>query len=321
MKTNLKYAAASAAVMISLISLISCTKEHEQDVQDEYVYASVSFRGEITIQPLDTRTSGSGDSFESGDLLIVNVMQYKDDSYKETETVSMRAGAYTDVSDITIPLVKGGQYEIIACIVKGAASSASWLDFPETRNKLIEGKRISLFAMMINGNYIKSYKSYRGGQRFRANSDIDLNLLMVKNYIGVTLNYNDVKGNVMVFCNNTDMQPSNLNAYTATSSGKTILMKFSEIYNTGNGIQATCAEQCITTGEGASYDPEFIRGFDIRIARSLNGTISYMNVIHAELKAGDNIIINIEEADFTGLNGNLTFDIDDDSVMNDIYYN
>ena len=69
------------------------------------------------------------------------------------------------------------------------------------------------------------------------------------------------------------------------------------------------------------YDAGYLRGFDIRIGRSLNGEMSYLNVINVEVKAGDNLIINIEEADFTGYSGNLSLDFSDTSSMNDVYYN
>ena len=69
------------------------------------------------------------------------------------------------------------------------------------------------------------------------------------------------------------------------------------------------------------YDPEYLRGFDIRIARKLDGEVSYLNIINVEVKAGDNVIINIEEADFTGYSGELSLDFSEDTGMNEIYYN
>ena len=44
-------------------------------------------------------------------------------------------------------------------------------------------------------------------------------------------------------------------------------------------------------------------------------------MINVEVKAGDNVIINIKEADFTGYSGELSLDFSEDTGMNDIYYN
>ena len=308
------------AISIAIASL-SCTKEHET----EYVYAKFGFSGEVTIEPLDTKSS-STESFESGDLLVLNVYRYKDDSFNGFQSLaSVQGGVYTEVDDIVIPLIKGGYYQIIANVIKGAASSASWMDFPSDRNKLIDDKVVQLFSMSLNGKYISNYKSYRGGQRLTANSDVELNLLMVKNYYGITLDYDDVNGDVYVsgkFAGNGSS--GEIDTYAIAHSGETILMKFSENCNTGtsdNGRCNTFEEQSITTGSGAMYDPDYLRGFDISIARSLNGTVSYLNVINVEVKAGDNVIIKIEDADFTGYSGELSLNFSDNSDMNDIYYN
>lgn len=319
MKTIIKYAYAIAMV----IAFISCNKEPVQTDPVEYVYAKLNFSGDVSIQPLETKASESVETFESGDLLVLGVYNYKNDSYSWTQALnSSQGGAFTDASNIVIPLLKGGIYQIIAVVIKDVASSASWAEF-STFNKLID-RVPPLFSMMINGKYINHYKSYRGGQRFIANSDLELNLNMVKNYYGVTLNYSDVKGQVMVFSDITNHEPSGINSYANATSGETILMRFSENSNTGTGDKGRCdtfEEQCITTGDNPLYDPEYHRGFDIRIARSLDGNISYLNVINVELKAGDNVIINIEEADFTGYSGELSLDFSDDDEMNDVYYN
>ncbi len=322
MKTTIRL----AAIIAIAITAISCAKDKAPTEPIEFVYAKLNFNGDVTIKPLDTKASNSKESFESGDLLLLNVYRYNDDSFDDQQLASVQAGVYTDISNIVIPLIKGGHYQIIASVVKDASSSASWLDFPypASTNKLVENKVAHLFSMMLNGKYVKNYKSYRGGQRITANSDINLNLKMVINYIGITLNYNDVKGDVLVFCDITGHSPMDINAYTVVSSGKTDLMKFSELENSGNGDNGRCGtytEQCITTGDGAMYDPEYQRGFDIRIARSLNKKISYLNVINVNAKAGDNIIINIEEGDFTGYNGELSLEFSDNSKMKDVYYN
>ena len=321
MKTLIKLVALTAIA----ITCISCNKENTQPEVVEYVCAKVDFSGDISIQPLETKVSTNAESFESGDLLLLNVVRYKDDSFHWLKSVaSIQGGIYTDASNIVIPMLKGGHYQIIVFVIKGAASSASWIDFPSKRNQLVDDKAIHLFSMALNGKYINHYKSYRGGQRLTANSDIDLNLKMVKSYYGVTLNYEDVKGEVMVFSDIVGHVPSDINSYATVSSGETTLMKFSEIENTGNGDNGRCEtfeEQCITTGDRAMYDPEYLRGFDIRVARRLNGKVSYLNVINLEVKAGDNVIINIEEADFTGYSGELSLDFSDDTGMNDVHYN
>ena len=319
MKTLIKLVSLTAIA----IACISCNKENTQPEEVEYVYAKVDFSGDISIQPLETKVSTNAESFESGDLLLLNVVRYKDDSFNWLKSVaSVQGGIYTDASNIVIPMLKGGHYQIIVFVIKGAASSSSWIDFPSKRNQLVDDKAIHLFSMALNGKYINHYKSYRGGQRLTANSDIDLNLKMVKSYFGVTLNYSDVEGEVMVFSSFTNFGPGNgINSYAVASSGKTVLMKFSEANNIGGTSKNTFEEQSITTGEGAMYDSEYTRDFDIRIARRLNGEISYLNVINVEVKAGDNVIINIEEADFTGYSGELSLDFSDDTGMNDVHYN
>lgn len=321
MKTIIRLAVVIAMVVIS----VSCDKEQTSAEQIEYVYAKVDFSGSITIRPLDSKSSNSSESFEPGDLLFLNVYRYKNDSFNGYQALaSVQGGIYTDADNIVLPLVKGGYYQIIAFVVKDIASYATWTDFPGIRNQMIENKEVHFFSMMLNGKFVNHYKSYRGGQRIMANSDIDLNLKMVRSYFGVTLNYNDVKGDVMVFSDFTSHDPKNKDSYAIVSSGETVLMKFSETCNTGNSDKGRCdtfEEQCITTGYGAMYDAGYLRGFDIRIGRSLNGEMSYLNVINVEVKAGDNLIINIEEADFTGYSGNLSLDFSDTSSMNDVYYN
>lgn len=321
MKTIFKLA---TAITIAF-TLFSCNKENTPPEEVEYVYAKVDFSGDISIQPLKTKSAASVESFEEGDLLLVNVTQFRDDSFSWPQgQASIRCGVFTNVNDIVIPLIKGGHYQIIAFVIKGVASSATWSDLPSTRNQLIEDKVVQLFSMAINGKYVNHYKSYRGGQRITANSNIDLNLKMVKNYFGITLNHDDVKGDVMVFGNIARHDPSSIDSYATVSSGQTTLMRFSEMVNTGNTDNGRCEtfeEQCITTGDGAMYDPEYLRGFDIRIARKLDGEISYLNIINLEVKAGDNVIINIEEADFTGYSGELSLDFSEDTGMNDVHYN
>lgn len=321
MKTLIKLVALTAIT----IACISCNKENTRLEEVEYVYAKVDFSGDISIQSLEVKASTTAESFEEGDLLLVNVTQFRDDSFNWPQgQASIRCGVFTNANDIVIPLIKGGHYQIIAFVIKGVASSATWIDLPSTRNQLIEDKVVQLFSMALNGKYVNHYKSYRGGQRITANSNIDLNLKMVKNYFGITLNHNDVKGDVMVFSNIARHDPYSIDSYATASSGQTILMRFSEMVNTGgadNGRCETFEEQCITTGVGAMYDPEYLRGFDIRIARKLDGEISYLNIINVEVKAGDNVIINIEEADFTGYGGELSLDFSEDTGMNDIYYN
>lgn len=318
MKTIIKFAYAIAMV----IAFISCNKEPVQNGPVEYVYAKLNFSGDVTIQPLDTKASESVETFESGDLLVLGIYNYKNDSYSWTQALnSSQGGAFTDASNIVIPLLKGGIYQIIAVVIKDVASSAKWAEF-STFNKLID-RVPPLFSMMIDGKYINHYKSYRGGQRFIANSDLELNLNMVKNYFGVTLNYSDVKGQVMV-CGCSPGGTPPINSYADVTSGETTLMKFSENSNTGTGDKGRCEtyeEQCITTGDNPLYDPDYLRGFDIWIARSLDGEISYLNVINVEIKAGDNVIVNIEEADFTGYSGELSLDFSDDDEMTDVYYN
>ena len=319
MKTLIKLVALTAIA----IACISCNKENSLPEEVEYVYAKVDFSGDISIQPLKTKLATSVESFEDGDLLLVSVTQYRDDSYSLQGQISIQGGAYTYASNIVIPLIKGGHYQIIAVVIKDVASSAKWSEFSKF-NQLIENRHPYLFSMMINGKFINHYKSFRGGQRLTANSDIDLNLKMVKNYFGITLNYDDVKGDVIVFSDITNHQPSNIDSYANAPSGETVLMRFSQNTNTGNSDKGRCEtfeEQCITTGDGAMYDPEYLRGFDIRIARKLDGEISYLNIINLEVKAGDNVIINIEEADFTGYSGELSLDFSEDTGMNDIYYN
>lgn len=321
MKTLIKLVALTAIA----IACISCNKENTRLEEVEYVYAKVDFSGDISIQPLSTKSDGTAESFEEGDLLLVNVTQFRDDSFNWPQgQASIRCGVFTNVNDIVIPLIKGGHYQIIAFVIKGVASSATWIDLPSTRNQLIEDKVVQLFSMALNGKYVNHYKSYRGGQRITANSNIDLNLKMVKNYFGITLNHNDVKGDVMVFSNIARHDPYSIDSYATASSGQITLMRFSEMVNTGtsdNGRCETFEEQCITTGDGAMYDPEYLRGFDIRIARKLDGEVSYLNIINVEVKAGDNVIINIEEADFTGYGGELSLDFSEDTGMNEIYYN
>lgn len=321
MKTLIKLVALTAIA----IACISCNKENTRLEEVEYVYAKVDFSGDISIQPLSTKSGGTAESFEEGDLLLVNVTQFRDDSFNWPQgQASIRGGVFTNANDIVIPLIKGGHYQIIAFVIKGVASSATWIDLPSTRNQLIEDKVVQLYSMSLNGKYVNHYKSYRGGQRITANSNIDLNLKMVKNYFGITLNHNDVKGDVMVFSNIARHDPYSIDSYATASSGQTTLMRFSEMVNTGNADNGRCEtfeEQCITTGDGAMYDPEYLRGFDIRIARKLDGEISYLNIINVEVKAGDNVIINIEEADFTGYSGELSLDFSEDIGMNDIYYN
>lgn len=311
--------------IIVAIACISCNKENAQPEEVEYVYAKVDFSGDISIQPLKTKADGTTESFEEGDLLLVNVTQFRDDSFNWLQgQASIRCGVFTNANDIVIPLIKGGHYQIIAFVIKGVASSANWIDLPSTRNQLIEDKDVKLFSMSLNGKYVNHYKSYRGGQRITANSNIDLNLKMVKNYFGITLNYDDVKGDVMVFSNIARHDPSSIDSYATVSSGQTTLLRFSEMVNTGNADNGRCEtfeEQCITTGDGAMYDPEYLRGFDIRIARKLDDEISYLNIINVEVKAGDNVIINIEEADFTGYSGELSLNFSEDSGMNDVHYN
>lgn len=321
MKTLIKLVALTAIA----IACISCNKENSLPEEVEYVYAKVDFSGDISIQPLEVKASTTAESFEEGDLLLVNVTQFRDDSFNWTQGLaSTRGGVFTNANDIVIPLIKGGHYQIIASVIKGVASSASWIDMPSTRNQLIEDKGVKFYAMTLNGKYVNHFKSYRGGQRITANSNIDLNLKMVKNYFGITLNYNDVKGDVMVFSDIVGHDPYSIDSYATVSSGQTTLMRFSDMVNTGGGDNGRCEtfeEQCITTGVGAMYDPEYLRGFDIRIARKLDGEISYLNIINVEVKAGDNVIINIEEADFTGYSGELSLDFSEDTGMNDIYYN
>lgn len=321
MKTLIKLVALTAIA----IACISCNKENSLPEEVEYVYAKFYFSGDISIQPLSTKSDGTAESFEEGDLLLVNVTQFRDDSFNWPQgQTSIRCGVFTNVNDIVIPLIKGGHYQIIAFVIKGVASSATWIDLPSTRNQLIEDKVVQLFSMALNGKSVNHYKSYRGGQRITANSNIDLNLKMVKNYFGITLNHNDVKGDVMVFSNIARHDPHSIDSYATVASGQTTLMRFSEMVNTGtsdNGRCETFEEQCITTGDGAMYDPEYLRGFDIRIARKLDGEVSYLNIINVEVKAGDNVIINIEEADFTGYSGELSLDFSEDTGMNDIYYN
>ena len=320
MKTLIKLVALTAIA----IACISCNKENSLPEEVEYVYAKVDFSGDISIQPLSTKSDGTAESFEEGDLLLVNVTQFRYDSFNWAQGLaSVRCGVFTNANDIVIPLIKGGHYQIIAFVIKGVASSATFVNLPSTRNQLIEGV-VQLFAMSLNGKYVNHYKSYRGGQRITANSNIDLNLKMVKNYFGITLNYNDVKGDVMVFSNIVGHDPYSIDSYATVSSGQTTLMRFSDMVHTGGGDNGRCEtfeEQCITTGVGAMYDPEYLRGFDIRIARKLDGEVSYLNIINVEVKAGDNVIINIEEADFTGYSGELSLDFSEDTGMNDIYYN
>lgn len=321
MKTIFKLA---TAITIAF-ALISCNKENTPVEDVEYVYATVDFSGDISIQPLETKASTTAESFEEGDLLLVNVTQFRDDSFNWPQgQASIRCGVFTNANDIVIPLIKGGHYQIIAVVIKGVASSANWIDLPSTRNQLIKDKLVELYSMSLNGKYVNHYKSYRGGQRITANSNIDLNLKMVRNYFGITLNYGDVKGEVMVFSNITRHNPYSIDSYATVSSGQTTLVRFSEMVNTGgvdNGRCETFEEQCITTGDGAMYDPEYLRGIDIRIARKLDGEISYLNIINVEVKAGDNVIINIEEADFTGYSGELSLNFSEDSGMNDVHYN
>lgn len=317
MKTLIKLVALTAIA----IACISCNKEITQPEEVEYVYAKVDFSGDISIQPLETKASTTAESFEEGDILCVNVRRFKDDSFSEWQLASVQCGVFTNANDIVIPLIKGGYYQIIAFVIKDVAPSVKWLEFSKF-NQFIDNQEVYLHSMLINGVCINHYKSYRGGQRLIANSDIDLNLKMVKSYFGVTLNYSDVKGEVMVFSSFTNFGPGNgINSYAVASSGKTVLMKFSEANNIGGTSKNTFEEQSITTGEGAMYDSEYTRDFDIRIARRLNGEISYLNVINVEVKAGDNVIINIEEADFTGYSGELSLDFSEDTGMNNIYYN
>lgn len=317
MKTLIKLVALTAIT----IACISCNKENTRLEEVEYVYAKVDFSGDISIQPLSTKSDGTAESFEEGDILCINVRRFKDDSFSEWQLASVQCGVFTNANDIVIPLIKGGYYQIIAFVIKDVAPSVKWPSFSKF-NQFIDNKEVYLHAMLINGVCINHYKSYRGGQRLIANSDIDLNLKMVKSYFGVTLNYSDVKGEVMVFSNFTNFGPGNgIDSYAVASSGKTVLMKFSETNNVGGTSKNTFEEQSITTGEGAMYDSEYTRDFDIRIARRLNGEISYLNVINVEVKAGDNVIINIEESDFTGYSGELSLDFSEDTGMNDIYYN
>ena len=96
--------------IIVAIACIACNKENSPIEEVEYVYAKVDFSGDISIQPLETKASTAAESFEEGDILLLNVVRYKDDSFHWLQSVaSVQGGIYTDVNNIIIPMLKGAE--------------------------------------------------------------------------------------------------------------------------------------------------------------------------------------------------------------------
>ena len=169
-----------------LLFSVACSKEHTEGppVEVEYVTVSMNFTPHYEIQPL-TKSVGEKDYVVlQVDLLTDN------DPYAGVQ--QRLGGFYTNKGDIKFNLVRNGYYLIRAYLMKDMVGKfTSGYGFsPSKVNCLYADCPTGAGTMMINGKRCDYFPvdSYVGGIFFQATDDITIELNMIHNAYGVTVN-------------------------------------------------------------------------------------------------------------------------------------
>lgn len=300
-------------ILLSAACLISCSDTDKTTDEVEYVTISLTPQVDYSIEPL-TRAE-----ITDKDYIFVQIAML-DGSSMYSGWQSELNGFFTKGHEIKFKLVRGAYYLIKAIVVKdmvGRFGASEMFDLKKVngfyeeplivltgRSYIIDGKGVSWSPL---DNYV-------GGIFFQANEDININLDMIHNVYGVTVNLTGNTDGKLYVCSNKGIIIDDDSSFYKTASGETLKFMYDgDIFGTIDWL--TTGDTITHEGASASVDVYF------KYITSEGEEYELSKVTVPNVKRGQNIIFNINTDDFIPAEGTVDFNFLGDGALEDVQYN
>lgn len=271
-----------SSLLFAMLFVLGCSTEQKEQPETEYVTVNLDFSPDYEIQPLVKSSIGDNDYVVlQVDLLTDN------DPYAGVQ--QRLGGFYTNKGDIKFNLVRNGYYLIRAYLMKDMVGKfTSGYGFsPSNVNSLYADCPTGAGTMMINGKRCDYFPvdSYIGGIFFQATDDVTIELNMIHNAYGVTVNLTGDKSGTLYVAScpggRAGVKDSEYTFYEAASSSVDIHLKY------------------ISSDKETYYLP----------------TITIPNV-----QRGQNIILDVDTDDFLPASGSIDLNVVGSGELEDVHY-
>ncbi|MBR5802422.1 MAG: hypothetical protein IKY25_06725 [Alistipes sp.] len=301
------------AILINLVLIVSCSTSNDTTTDSvEYVNVSLTPKIDYSIEPL------SRADITDKDYIFVQIAML-DGSNMYSGWQSEQNGFFTKEHEIKFKLVRGAYYLIKAIVVKDMVGrfGASELFDPQKVNSFYGEPLIVLTgrSYTIDGKGVSWYPldNYIGGIFFQAKEDIDINLDMIHNVYGVTVNLTGDTDGELYVCSNKGIIVDGDPSFHKTDSGETLKFMYDgDIFGTIDWL---------TTGDTITHEEAFA-SVDVyfKYITSEGEDYELSKITVPNVKRGQNIIFNINTDDFIPAEGTVNFNIMGDGELEDTVY-
>ncbi len=294
------------------VLVVGCSTEHTEDSPIEYITVNLNFTPHYEIQPLTK-------SFGDKDYVVLQVdLLNGNDPYAGVQ--HRLGGFYTSAGDIKFELVRNGYYLIRAYLLKDMVGKfTSGYGFsPNKINCLYDDCPTGAGTMMINGKRCDYFPvdSYIGGIFFQATDDISIDLNMIHNAYGVTVNLTgDTTGKLSIAsCKGgiAGVKENDYAWYETEANETTRFMYLGDIFGTIDWL---------TTGDTITYETASAPiDIHLKYTTTANKTYYLQTIQIPDVKRGQNIILDIDTDDFLPASGSIDLNVVDDGTFEDVHY-
>ena len=302
-----------SSLLFAMLFVLGCSTEQKEQPETEYVTVNLDFSPNYEIQPLVKSSIGDNDYVVlQVDLLTDN------DPYAGVQ--QRLGGFYTNKGDIKFNLVRNGYYLIRAYLMKDMVGKfTSGYGFsPSKVNCLYADCPTGAGTMMINGKRCDYFPvdSYIGGIFFQATDDITIELNMIHNAYGVTVNLTGDKSGTLYVASClggiAGIKDNEYAFYETAPEETTRFMYLGDIFGTIDWL---------TTGDRLTYESAS-SSVDIHLKYIASDKETYYlpTITIPNVQRGQNIILDIDTDDFLPASGSIDLNVVGSGELEDVHY-